>query len=169
MPLKELREVVCPYCGRTFIAKRADRIYCYDAWCKESAHQAGQTRKDVPHTATCDECGTEFQTVKHNARWCSKHCANRHWGRVRSRRRTDLSPVAYTDLEIFERDRWRCHLCGKKVDPMADRKAPNGATIDHLLPIALGGRDEPANVACAHNRCNREKRTRAMNEQLAII
>lgn len=97
---------------------------------------------------------TQFTAAKGNARWCSKQCANRHWGRVRSRRRTELSPIAYTDLEIFERDKWRCHLCGKKVSKSADRKSPNGATIDHLLPIALGGRDEPANVACAHNRCN---------------
>ena len=80
-----------------------------------------------------------------------------------------MSPIPYTDLEIFERDKWRCHLCGKRISKSADRKAPDGATIDHLLPIALGGRDEPANVAAAHNKCNREKRTRAMNEQLAII
>lgn len=167
------RAAVCPQCGDAFTAKSADRVYCYGKWCTQAAYQkrrsAGTGLLMGAHAVTCDECGTEFIGKHPSARWCSKQCANRHWGRVRSRRRTALSATAYTDLEIFERDKWRCHLCGKKVSKSADRKAPTGATIDHLLPIALGGRDEPANVACAHNQCNREKRTRAMNEQLAII
>ena len=75
----------------------------------------------------------------------------------------------YADRQIFERDGWRCHLCGTKVSRSAKRTDPLGATIDHLVPLSLGGSDEPANVATAHYRCNQEKRAKAMNEQLAIV
>lgn len=34
---------------------------------------------------------------------------------------------------------------------------PDGATIDHIVPLSLGGSDEPANVATAHRRCNIRK------------
>lgn len=42
-----------------------------------------------------------------------------------------------------------CFLCGK---PMGA-----GATDDHLIPLAYGGADIPANVVLAHRRCNQLK------------
>lgn len=109
----------------------------------------------------CDGCGQVF-TAKHpSARWCSKGCANRHWGNVRSRQRPVASPAGYTDREIFERDGWRCHLCGQPVERIGNRRNPDGATIDHVVPLSRGGTDEPENVATAHWRCNRDKGNRA--------
>ena len=80
-----------------------------------------------------------------------------------------MSEAKYTDLQIFERDGWRCHLCKKLVRRDVSRLHPEGATIDHLVPTSLGGDDEPANVATAHWKCNRHKKNRAMNEQLRIL
>jgi 5-methylcytosine-specific restriction endonuclease McrA len=77
--------------------------------------------------------------------------------------------VPYTDREIFIRDNWRCHLCGKKIDPQLPRRHPDGATIDHLVPLSDGGADAPSNVASAHMRCNKAKGVRAMNEQLRLL
>jgi len=48
---------------------------------------------------------------------------------------------------VFERDGWRCHLCGRRV-----RRSE--ASIDHLIPIADGGPHTYANVATAHLACN---------------
>ena len=48
---------------------------------------------------------------------------------------------------IYARDRGRCHLCGKHV-----RRAD--ASMDHLIPISLGGAHAPWNVALAHLHCN---------------
>ena len=53
------------------------------------------------------------------------------------------------------------------VLPDVDRRNPLGATIDHLTPIAAGGADEPENVATAHWKCNRERGTRPLSEQIA--
>lgn len=46
---------------------------------------------------------------------------------------------------------------------------PLAASIDHVLPIAHGGGDVPANVQLAHLRCNVRKRDRGGAEQLALI
>jgi 5-methylcytosine-specific restriction endonuclease McrA len=76
--------------------------------------------------------------------------------------------VAYTDREIFERDGWRCYLCGKPVDRTVPRTDPLGATIDHIVPRSRGGPDAPDNVATAHWRCNRQKRDRPADYQLRL-
>lgn len=162
-------EKVCPVCGKTFTAKRRNRIYCYDGWCAQAAYRRGETRKQEVHDVTCDECGGAFTSLHPDARWCSPQCANRHWGRIRARQRRTPSAANYTDREIFERDGWRCHICGKKVRQDVDRKHPDGATIDHIVPIAAGGDDEPSNVATAHWRCNRNKRDGAADDQLRLM
>lgn len=167
----------CAHCGTAFIPRRKDQIYCKapGSWCVQAAYQArrkaGEPLRQVEQTKRCQECGNEFTAHKSNARWCSSQCRRRFTGREESRRRGPVRPdhVPYTDREIFDRDGWRCHLCGKKIDPAASRRSREGATIDHLVPLAAGGADVPANVAAAHNWCNKDKGIRAMNEQLRLV
>lgn len=169
----------CAHCGTPFVPKRRDQIYCSNEksypYCAVSAYQArkraGEPLRQVEQTKTCQECGEDFTAHKSNARWCSSQCRRRFTAREESRRRGPVRPdhVPYTDLEIFERDRWRCHLCGKRVDRNLPRTHRDGATVDHLVPLSEGGADAPANVATAHNRCNRGKGVRAVNEQLRLI
>lgn len=51
---------------------------------------------------------------------------------------------------IFRRDKGRCHLCGKKVDP-------KDWHLDHLLALIKGGEHSYRNVAVAHPSCNMRK------------
>jgi Restriction endonuclease len=44
---------------------------------------------------------------------------------------------------VLARDAWRCHWCGRPA-----------ATVDHLVPRARGGDDNPANLTAACSRCN---------------
>jgi len=66
--------------------------------------------------------------------------------RYRSRLRGQFIEAVDTQL-IYERDRGRCHICGKHVK-RAD------ASMDHLKPISLGGVHAPWNVSLAHLECN---------------
>lgn len=52
-----------------------------------------------------------------------------------------------------------------------DRKCPDplAPTIDHVIPISLGGDDIRANVQLAHFRCNNVKGARGTAEQLALV
>lgn len=79
-------------------------------------------------------------------------------GRARERRRRvrlrGLPVVSYRDRDIFERDGWRCGICGADIDPAIAWPDPRAATIDHVAPVVLGGSDTPENVRPAHLRCN---------------
>lgn len=160
------QERLCAHCGRAFIPTRRDQVYCpatTGRWCPQLAYQArkkaGAPLTQVEQTKTCDECGNEFTAFKANARWCSSRCRNRHSNREASRRRGSVRPESepYVDREIFIRDGWVCHLCGKSIDPDLPRSHMDGATIDHTVALVLGGHDKPSNVTAAHNRCNRSK------------
>jgi hypothetical protein len=86
------------------------------------------------------------------------HKAAKHRRRVRME---NSGPVEqFTDREVFERDGWRCGLCGGAVNPALRHPDPLSASLDHRTPIAKGGGHTRANVQCAHLRCNLSKRDR---------
>jgi 5-methylcytosine-specific restriction endonuclease McrA len=180
LPVPKQVERACLHCGKLFKPKRRDTRYCYGRHCAQAAYQLrkanGEPPRMVERTVRCDECGSEFTAKHSSARWCSRRCQVRHRGRESSRRRGPVAPRAepYTDREIFERDGWRCQLAtclalSRRIDPARSRRHQWGATIDHIIPLSLGGADEPANVVTAHNRCNRDKGVRAANDQLRLI
>lgn len=78
------------------------------------------------------------------------------------KRRQAKIGIRYTREGIGDRDGWRCHLCAKKVNRTLPGTHPKGPTIDHLIPIADGGVDEPANVALAHRQCNVTRRDKGV-------
>jgi 5-methylcytosine-specific restriction endonuclease McrA len=80
---------------------------------------------------------------------------------ARRRRKTLLRGLKYErvdDLEVLERDRWTCQLCGirtpKRLRGSYDLKAPE---VDHIVPASLGGMTSYANLQCACRRCNIKK------------
>jgi 5-methylcytosine-specific restriction endonuclease McrA len=82
------------------------------------------------------------------------------WRSDSHRRRARRYGVEYQPIkprDIFERDGWRCGLCGSKVARLRQSPDPLSATLDHIVPISLGGAHLPANVQCAHRRCNEAK------------
>lgn len=75
-------------------------------------------------------------------------------------RRVAALVVPYRGGEIFERDGWWCQLCERPIDPRQPRNHPWSRSLDHILPLTLGGDDAPWNVWPAHLRCNIQKRAR---------
>lgn len=67
----------------------------------------------------------------------------------------------YSPVRIYDRDKWICYLCGNKTErPTALTKLSDMArlaTIDHVIPLALGGEDTKFNVRCACYGCNAAK------------
>jgi hypothetical protein len=66
----------------------------------------------------------------------------------------------FTDLEIYERDKWRCQLCGEPVNRSLVYPDPKSASLDHVIPIAKGGGHTRVNCQLAHLGCNSSKRDR---------
>jgi hypothetical protein len=70
----------------------------------------------------------------------------------------------YSRLAVFERDGWICQLCYEPIDPTIKGRKSKAASIDHVIPLALGGDDTPDNVQAAHFGCNSGKCNRVREE-----
>lgn len=71
--------------------------------------------------------------------------------------------------EVFERDRWTCHLCGKKIGKRFKGLNVMAGSVDHVIPLSKGGEHSMQNVRAAHFGCNSRKRDRGGNEQLFLF
>lgn len=114
-------------------------------------------------TYPCKCCGAAV-----SKRWIdgSKTCSDRcsaEWKRIKKRTEKQRSRALlrkakvenFTDLEIFERDRWRCHLCGCRTPRRSvGTNAAHAPTIDHVIALANGGAHARWNVRCACRQCN---------------
>ena len=60
-------------------------------------------------------------------------------------------------FEVFKRDNFTCTYC---------RSKNNEITIDHVMPVALGGLDTPENLVTACIDCNAGKTSTAPNSDL---
>lgn len=104
-------------------------------------------------TTRCAQQSASFREAKRAARLARK-------AKERSARVETVSP-----LRVFERDGWRCHLCGgltiKGKRGSYHAKAPE---LDHIVPLSKGGDHSYANTACAHRSCNIAKSDRVIGQ-----
>jgi 5-methylcytosine-specific restriction endonuclease McrA len=93
--------------------------------------------------------------------YCSRACNNRAKARsYQARSRAAVRGTPYTRAEIARRDGGECHLCGLRVDLSLSGHHQMGPTIDHVIPLSLGGVDGAENVALAHWICNARRGAR---------
>ena len=62
--------------------------------------------------------------------------------------------VPYTRENIFERDEGLCGICGKFINKILKNPNLMAFTIQHMMPISMGGDDAPWNIVSAHRICN---------------
>jgi hypothetical protein len=64
-----------------------------------------------------------------------------------------------TRFEVLKRDNYTCRYCGGTAPDVV-------LTIDHVLPVALGGTDDPTNLVAACKDCNAGKSSTAPDAEL---
>lgn len=115
----------------------------------------GSCKAPVPHECPC--CGIVHQQATPA---CSSECSaslrRRRYRRKTARRQAviSLSGETFTALEVFERDAYRCGICGDAVDATLAWPDMRSASVDHVVPFARGGEHTFSNVQCAHLICN---------------
>ena len=57
-----------------------------------------------------------------------------------------------------------CCLCGARIDDTLDSPHPMSRTLEHLTPIARGGRHDIDNIDFAHRTCNTKKGPKTLDE-----
>jgi hypothetical protein len=148
----------CRWCGHWFV-RRGPRKYCSKP-CLDANHPGRRRVTEIAY-GDCRRCGLTFvRRAAQIGEFCSQRCSAR--SRENHRRhlvRSSSGGEFFSLREVAERDRWRCHLCGRKVPDREYQARDRDPTIDHLVPVADGGSHTLANVALAHNRCNWERQT----------
>lgn len=59
-----------------------------------------------------------------------------------------------TRPEILRRDHYMCMICGRPLDMNAKPGSRWAPSVDHIVPVSLGGTDHPENLRAAHFGCN---------------
>lgn len=167
-------DAVCAWCSERFVRRRPQNVCCSSV-CSRRWGLAEKVRKFREGQARhpCPACGCEVVGGRSNSycAGCAPGSRAEGWRRKNRRRRMARrmsTAGAYTLTEIAERDGFRCHLCGGSVSMSLSGMEKWGPTIDHLLPISLGGLDDRANVALAHRVCNVRRGNRGI-VQLRLV
>lgn len=126
----------CRHCDSLYVRKQRFQRYCSSA-CRGAA------------SASTDE------------RYKSSELCRAARRRGKSKRRAVIRGCAHESIDpikVFERDKWRCHLCGVKTPRSlrgtTDDRAPE---LEHIVSLADGGSHTWGNVACSCRKCNISK------------
>jgi hypothetical protein len=116
-------------------------------------------RGKVPSHRLCVSCGIKIdltkrgkggQRVKATIKLC-RRC------------KQDKRKHGFSVTQLAERDGTDCGICGEAVDMTIRRRDPDGlmcASVDHIIPRARGGTNDPSNLQLAHLLCNHRKSDR---------
>ena len=64
--------------------------------------------------------------------------------------------------QVFQRDRYTCLCCGKKA------KQGRTLTVDHIIPISMGGKSKLSNLQTLCNECNIAKERNEINYSIHV-
>lgn len=117
------------------------------------------------HTCLDPECVKIYQ--RNNPDWIATR-------RIISQRRRARKRAAFVeDVDVAVHLEWqnrKCYHCGCKIDITQSVPHPKSLTLDHLVPLALGGEHSYANTVASCWKCNCSiKGVRAIGEQLKLM
>ncbi len=170
-PKQKKNAVDCAHCGAAFRTYRLrdEGNFCTKK-CRDAFFQSKATRElhaDIG-TRSCGGCGESFQPRQRGGVYCSERCRRvvdnqtRNARRHRADVRECVSPRA-----VFERDGWRCQLCGVRVHKSKRGSThPRAPELDHILPLSKGGDHTYRNTQCACRACNSSKGATPMGQTL---
>lgn len=159
----------CDVCGRSFIRTSRNHSLCSDACRSEHGRRMARHRAEVAglerqEPRPCRECGEEFTPAYGTKRrvFCSDACGRRFGRRVRRGvERARLHGVAAKAVDafaVFERDGWRCYICGIETPRhLRGTWHSNAPELDHIIPLMAGGEHSQENTACCCRACNHAK------------
>lgn len=176
----------CSGCGGPVAVRdnTAEHPRCRKCWSEEHDRSRSRRRRDralnkienaargtsgklgVLTSGTCLRCGARYCGLpSHTSAYCSTKC--RRAVAHRPRKRPNIKPNRRR--YVYERDGYRCHVCGGLTDPTAPWRLPRAPSLDHVVPWSEGGDDGPANLRCAHRGCNADRGVRGVSEQLWLF
>lgn len=145
----------CKNCDKPFQAKTPKAFKC----CK--------TPKRVRPKRKCHDCGIEVGSYKLYCKVCAhirKEALAQSYRKkfrktIKAKRRAKQKSVIHTSVSmnaIIMAHGSKCHICGTNVD-MTLKRGPMMPSMDHVVPLSLGGWHDLLNLRVAHHICNSRK------------
>jgi len=167
-----LEYIHCLGCGETETKKLTITYHLLNCckYCGDSAkwmmNYYDKRFKEFSPNRACKQCSKQFTVSLSGSakRLCPKCKAsneakskrtNRQY-RTGAKRSARRDGIRYDPYAIFKRDKWKCKLCGIKVQKR-NYLLDDAAEVDHIVPLSMGGRDIPSNVQCTCRKCNNDK------------
>lgn len=170
----------CPHCAAPVPRER--RLLCGSAECEKAASNARVAAWEARNPekakaqrvaisrrfyaanrdsslAAMQKWRSENREVHRNAvrAWQARNPDRVEVYKARRRLALDAAVETFSPFEIFDRDGWRCQICGGqclKHETKHRERHDRKATLDHIVPLSKGGAHTRANVRCAHFICN---------------
>ncbi len=173
----KLEWMACKTCGSKWLPNKGGHSRkcptCFPVPLGPHSRLRNKGQPAMWRAGACRRCGTGFVGFSFNydkpPEFCSNRCGSQTAKETRRARLANVETKAYSRHQIFERDGWVCQLCDLAVDRGAHYQNDWAPSIDHVVPISLGGPDTPENVQCAHRLCNsRKSNIVPSDEQLSL-
>lgn len=137
---------------------------------KRRAKERAEKRKANHRVIVCSECGKTTDVYQPHQKTCSPECSKARTKRMaherKDKRLNDLN-VVDKDISLktlYKRDKGICYICGGKCDFKDHARngsnfisGPTYPSVDHVVPLARGGKHSWDNVKLAHHLCNAKK------------
>lgn len=162
------RPAECGHCGGGFTSKKRSRSRG-GAWTRFCSKSCARKAQLADGTHSWMKTGTWVSALSPEEKKRRRFIQGERARRKRRARLAEVESEPYTLAEIAERDGRRCGICGRKVD--MDLKYPHSlsASIDHIVPLSLGGTDLRTNVRLAHLGENVARGNRCETEQMFLV
>lgn len=141
----------CLECGGA-MGDYKSRTYCSEA-CKARGLRHGGKR---PESYECVRCGVDVPLSRVGQGGRVKRADSKLCTACRRENKFGMNV-----RELAQRDGTDCRICGEVVDMGLKRpESLFGPSVDHVIPRAHGGSDDPENLQLAHYWCNAAKSDR---------
>lgn len=182
----------CPVCGTLFTPRSPKQTLCSPQCSdlrynrkrrRKAAEQARQWRKENPErahaTARAYRQSHRTQEAARVARWrksrrgYASHKLSQYKQQVKRLKTPPkdfdsqaliLKAYQVDALELWKNSDQTCIVCGDLIDEGINHPDPMSRTIEHIIPIARGGKHEESNIAFSHLGCNLRKGRRLLDE-----
>ena len=183
-PFCQIKTFACGACGN-IITVHGEQIrkrkYCNSACSYQKnlrdKNNSYASKQQSERVAVCAECGAEYTTTIPEGRrtgggvvaFCSEQCRKASAARRRRARKQGNGASRYSYGQVRAVSDGKCHICKMPTRDGLPWRHNLSQTIDHVVPLCLGGSDSLDNVRLAHLICNSIKSGFTMSDEIMAL